>query len=212
MAQGVIGIVAARVKERTHRPVIAFALSGVDGEIKGSARSIPGLHIRDTLDLISNRNPGLILRFGGHAMAAGLTLREIDFERFQVIFAETVGAAVSEEDLKGVIISDGPLAAHELTLSLADALRSVVPWGQTLPEPLFDDEFVILNKRVVGQKHLKLSVQHVDGSAAIDAISFNTDIEDCPARGQTARLAFHLDVNHFRGKESLQLRVAKIGD
>ena len=210
--QGVIGIVAARVKERTHRPVIAFAPSGVDGEIKGSARSIPGLHIRDTLDLISNRNPGLILRFGGHAMAAGLTLREEDFERFQTAFSETVGASVSEEDLKGVIVSDGPLSAHELTLSLADALRSVVPWGQTLPEPLFDDEFVILNKRVVGQKHLKLSVQHADGSAAIDAIAFNTDIEDCPARGQTARLAFHLDVNFFRGQKTLQLRVAQIGN
>jgi len=209
--QGVIGIVAARVKERTHRPVIAFAPSGVNGEIKGSARSIPGLHIRDTLDLISSRHPGLILRFGGHAMAAGLTLREEDFERFQAAFAETVGASVSDDDLKGVIVSDGPLAAHDLTLSLADALRTAVPWGQALPEPLFDGEYVILERRVVGQKHLKLRVQHSEGSAPLDAIAFNTDIEDCPSPGASAQLAFHLDVNFFRGRENLQLRVAQIG-
>lgn len=210
--QGVIGVLAARIKERTHRPVIAFAPSGVDGEIKGSARSIPGLHIRDTLDLISNRHPGLILRFGGHAMAAGLTMFEDDFARFQSVFAETVGATVSEDDLRGVIVSDGPLAPHELTLSLADTLRGVVPWGQALPEPLFDGEFVILERRVVGQKHLKLRVQHSDGASAIDAIAFNTDIEDCPSPGGRARLAFHLDVNFFRGQETLQLRVVQIGN
>jgi single-stranded-DNA-specific exonuclease len=202
--QGVIGILAARIKERVHRPVIAFARSAA-GEIKGSARSIPGLHIRDALDAVAARQPQLIRKFGGHAMAAGLTLAEQDFTDFAAAFDTEVARHLAAEDLNGVLYSDGTLSGAELSLATAQALRDAGPWGQGFPEPLFDGQFAILEQRVVGARHLKLVVQPGAGESCIDAIAFNTG--PVPADCRHARLAFRLDVNEFRGQISPQLRV-----
>jgi len=202
--QGVIGILAARLKERLHRPVIAFARSG-DGEIKGSARSIPGLHIRDALDAVAARHPELIRKFGGHAMAAGLSLAEHDFAAFATAFDAEVSLHLGADDLDCVLYSDGALDGAELSLATAQALRDAGPWGQGFPEPLFDGEFAILEQRVVGERHLKLVVQGSADAVRIDAIAFNTGpvSPDC----RHARLAFRLDVNEYRGQVSPQLRV-----
>ena len=202
--QGVIGILAARIKERVHRPVIAFARSA-DGEIKGSARSIPGLHIRDALDAVASRHPELIRKFGGHAMAAGLTLAERDFAAFAEAFDAEVSRHLGADDLDCVLYSDGALEGGDLSLATAQALRDAGPWGQGFPEPLFDGEFAILEQRVVGARHLKLVLQAGCGTACIDAIAFNT--APVPADCRHAHLAFRLDVNEFRGQLSPQLRV-----
>ncbi|HUT41089.1 MAG TPA: single-stranded-DNA-specific exonuclease RecJ [Gammaproteobacteria bacterium] len=202
--QGVIGILAARIKERVHRPVIAFARSA-DGEIKGSARSIPGLHIRDALDAVASRHPELIRKFGGHAMAAGLTLAERDFAAFADAFDAEVSRHIGADDLDCVLYSDGMLEVGDLSLATAQVLRDAGPWGQGFPEPLFDGEFAILEQRVVGEHHLKLMVQAGGGTACIDAIAFNTG--PVPADCRHAHLAFRLDVNEFRGRLSPQLRV-----
>jgi len=201
--QGVIGILAARIKERLHRPVIAFARSG-DGEIKGSARSISGLHIRDALDAVAARHPELIRKFGGHAMAAGLSLAEHDFVAFAKAFDAEVSLHLGADDLDCVLYSDGALDGADLSLATAQALRDAGPWGQGFPEPLFDGEFAILEQRVVGERHLKLVVQG-DHAARIDAIAFNTG--PVPPGCRHARLAFRLDVNEYRGQVSPQLRV-----
>jgi single-stranded-DNA-specific exonuclease len=209
--QGVIGILAARIKERLHRPVIAFADAGVDGEgepqLKGSARSIAGLHIRDVLDTVATRNPGLISRFGGHAMAAGLSLRTRDYPQFCAAFAAEVTALLTEDDLQARILTDGEVRAEELTLSTAQLLRELGPWGQGFPEPSFDGEFEILQQRMLGAKHLKL-VLCPPGcrQQALDAIAFNVD----PALWATCNVArisavYRLDVNEYRGQRSLQL-------
>jgi single-stranded-DNA-specific exonuclease len=201
--QGVIGILAARIKERLHRPVIAFARSG-DGEIKGSARSIPGLHIRDALDAVAARHPELIRKFGGHAMAAGLSLAEHDFGAFAKAFDAEVSLHLGADDLDCVLYSDGALNGADLSLATAQVLRDAGPWGQGFPEPLFDGEFAILEQRVVGERHLKLVVQG-DHAARIDAIAFNTG--PVPPGCRHARMAFRLDVNEYRGQVSPQLRV-----
>jgi single-stranded-DNA-specific exonuclease len=209
--QGVIGILAARIKERLHRPVIAFADAGVDGEgepqLKGSARSIAGLHIRDVLDTVATRNPGLISRFGGHAMAAGLSLRTRDYPQFCAAFAAEVTALLTEDDLQARILTDGEVRAEELTLNTAQLLRELGPWGQGFPEPSFDGEFEILQQRMLGAKHLKL-VLCPPGcrQQALDAIAFNVD----PALWATCNVArisavYRLDVNEYRGQRSLQL-------
>ncbi|MGF1804961.1 single-stranded-DNA-specific exonuclease RecJ, partial [Aliivibrio sifiae] len=143
--QGVIGILASRIKEKYHRPVIAFA-DGGDGFIKGSCRSIPGFHMRDALDLIDTRNPGLILKFGGHAMAAGLTIKEVDYKKFSQAFDDVVRESVEEEALNGVVLSDGELTPEEFTLGTAEIIRAGGPWGQAFPEPIFDGEFKVLNQ------------------------------------------------------------------
>jgi single-stranded-DNA-specific exonuclease len=200
--QGVIGILAARIKERVHRPVIAFARSGAD-EIKGSARSIPGLHIRDALDAVAARHPALIRKFGGHAMAAGLTLAEADFAAFAAAFDAEVARHLDADALECVLVSDGTLEAADFCLDTAQALRDAGPWGQGFPEPLFDGEFAIIEQRVVGERHLKLVVRA--GDARLDAIAFNTG--PVPADCRHARLAYRLDVNEFRGQVSPQLRV-----
>lgn len=202
--QGVIGILAARIRERVHRPVIAFARSGAD-EIKGSARSIPGLHIRDALDAVAARHPALIRKFGGHAMAAGLTLAEADFAAFAAAFDAEVARHLGADDLECVLYSDGPLEAADFSLGTAQELRDAGPWGQGFPEPLFDGEFAILEQRVVGERHLKLVVRPGDGTGRLDAIAFNTG--PVPAGCRHARLAYRLDVNEFRGQVSPQLRV-----
>lgn len=202
--QGVIGILAGRIKERVHRPVIAFARSAGD-EIKGSARSIPGLHIRDALDAVAARHPELIRRFGGHAMAAGLTLAERDFPAFAAAFDAEVGRHLGADDLDCVLYSDGTLGGDDFSLATAQALRDAGPWGQGFPEPLFDGEFAILEQRVVGERHLKLVLQAGTDAARLDAIAFNT--APVPAGCRHAHLAFRLDVNEFRGRISPQLRI-----
>jgi len=205
--QGVIGILAARIKERYHRPVIAFASSGA-GELKGSARSVSGLHIRDALDAVATRHPGLITRFGGHAMAAGLTLVEENYPAFAEAFDEEVSRHLVRGELGGIIHSDGELAEQELSLEIARLLRDASPWGQGFPAPLFDGDFEIIGQRVVGERHLKLTLQPAGGCRQIDAIAFNTPV--LPAACASVHLAYRLDVNWFRGIESAQLVVEYI--
>ena len=204
--QGVIGILASRIKERFQRPVIAFA-DASDEEIKGSARSIPGLHIRDALDAVASANPGLLTKFGGHAMAAGMSLKKSDFPRFQKAFDDVVRKSLNADDLQAEILSDGELAGDEFSLSLAHTLREAGPWGQHFPEPVFDGEFYLVQQRIVGEKHLKL-VLAIDEARQqlVDAIAFNIDVKEWPNHtAEKIRLAYRLDVNEFRGRESVQL-------
>ncbi|TRN23037.1 single-stranded-DNA-specific exonuclease RecJ [Vibrio furnissii] len=209
--QGVIGILASRIKEQFHRPVIAFA-DGGDGLIKGSCRSIPGLHMRDALDKIDTQNPGIILKFGGHAMAAGLTIEEHNFERFSRLFDEVVRQDLDDALLKGVILTDGELAPEEFSMHVAEMLRAGGPWGQAFPEPVFDGEFKVLHQKLVGEKHLKLMLEPLHKghptNIMIDGIAFNVDLRRWPdASVKTVRLAYKLDINEFRGNQSLQLMV-----
>jgi len=208
--QGVIGILASRLKEQFHRPVIAFA-DGGDGTIKGSARSIPGLHMRDTLDRIDTQHPGLIKKFGGHAMAAGLTIDESEFERFARLFDTQVREAVNDDDLKGVLLSDGELSSRDLSIETAELIQAGGPWGQGFPEPQFDGTFKVLQQKLVGSKHLKLMVEHPDGGAMIDAIAFNIDVRRWPDPSvKQMRLVYRLDINEFRGNRSAQLIVSHL--
>lgn len=205
--QGVVGIVASRLKERFHRPVIAFAPAG-DGTLKGSGRSINGLHLRDVLERLDSQHPGLILKFGGHAMAAGLSLAEEQFPRFRDCFAQLVTEWLDDDALQGVIWSDGELGAQYLNVDTAEMLRNAGPWGQSFPEPMFDGEFKLLQQRLVGQKHLKLLLEPVNGGPLIDGIAFNIDLRQWPDPSiQRATLAYKLDVNEYRGQRSAQLLV-----
>lgn len=205
--QGVTGILAARLKERHHRPVIAFADAG-DGQLKGSARSVPGLHIRDALDAVAAANPGLISKFGGHAMAAGLTLARERLECFAEAFDARVREHLDEEDLQGLWVTDGELCREEFELELARQLRMAGPWGQQFPEPSFHGRFRLLEQRLVGERHLKLLLQTEDGAVSLDGIAFNVDLECWPNPNiRFADMAYRLDVNEFRGRESLQLMV-----
>ncbi|MGR1188119.1 single-stranded-DNA-specific exonuclease RecJ [Vibrio parahaemolyticus] len=212
--QGVIGILASRIKEKFHRPVIAFA-DGGEGTIKGSCRSIPGLHMRDALDFIDTQNPGLIIKFGGHAMAAGLTIKEQDFERFSRLFDEVVKKELDEAALKGVILTDGELKPEEFSMHIAEQLRAGGPFGQAFPEPIFDGEFKVLHQKLVGEKHLKLMLEPLykghPTNVMIDGIAFNVDLRRWPdASVKTVRLAYKLDVNEFCGNQSLQLMIDHI--
>jgi len=208
--QGVIGILASRVKEQLHRPVIAFAPGEEVGTVKGSARSIPGLHIRDVLDAVAASHPELISKFGGHAMAAGLSLPIENLAQFSQAFDEQVRKLVSDEDLQGVITSDGELAEKELNLDFAEKLRNAGPWGQGFPEPVFDGEFEIVSKKVLGDKHLKLMLRLPNSEGCIDAIAFNVTDEAWPATTKQVRLAYRLNVNEFNGRKSAQLMVEQI--
>jgi single-stranded-DNA-specific exonuclease len=201
--QGVIGILAARIKERYHRPVIVFA-EGQPGEVKGSARSIAGLHIRDTLALIDTTHPGLIAKFGGHAMAAGLTLQKSQLQTFIRVFEETVAQQLTEADLQHALLSDGELTEEDFTLQTAATLREAGPWGQAFPEPLFDDTFHVVEQRVVGDKHLKLRLKKMD--KLIEAVAFFIDTNVWPNhRCQKVRAAYRMDINEYKGKQNLQL-------
>lgn len=204
--QGVIGILASRIKERLHRPVIAFARSG-EGELKGSARSVSGLHIRDVLDAVATRHPGLLKKFGGHAMAAGLSLHEEDLPAFAQAFAEEVARHLNEDDLQKVLETDGELEEQYLNLETAGLLQYTCPWGQGFPEPVFDGRFEVVQQRVVGEKHLKLVLKPAGGRQIIDGIFFNA--EDTIAAGvpQQVHLAYQLDINHYQGNTSLQLLI-----
>jgi single-stranded-DNA-specific exonuclease len=212
--QGVIGILASRIKDSYHRPVIAFADAG-DGLLKGSCRSIPGLHMRDTLDLIDTRHPGLILKFGGHAMAAGLSIKASDFEHFSCQFDRVVRDNLDESALKGVLLSDGELLPEEFSMYTAETIRAGGPWGQAFPEPLFDGEFKVLDQKLVAEKHLKLMLEPIyQGHTThkmIDAIAFNVDVRRWPDRSvKTVHIVYKLDINEFRGNQSLQLIVDHI--
>ncbi|HGM6862898.1 TPA: single-stranded-DNA-specific exonuclease RecJ [Serratia rubidaea] len=205
--QGVVGILASRIKERFHRPVIAFAPAG-DGILKGSGRSIAGLHMRDALERLDTLNPGLMMKFGGHAMAAGLSLEEARFDEFRQRFGELVGEWLDPAMLEGVIWSDGELAMQELTLETAELLREGGPWGQAFPEPTFDGKFRILQQRLVGEKHLKLMVEPLGGGPLLDGIAFNVDTTLWPDSSvREVELAYKLDVNEFRGNRSVQLLI-----
>ena len=203
--QGVVGILASRLKERFHRPVIAFAPAG-DGTLKGSGRSVSGLHMRDALERIDSLCPGLILKFGGHAMAAGLSLEEARFDEFRQRFAELVGEWLDADALQGVIWSDGELAAQELTLPTAELLREAGPWGQAFPEPIFDGKFKLLQQRLVGERHLKVMIEPLGGGPLLDGIAFNIDTTLWPDPSvKHVELAYKLDVNEFRGNRNVQL-------
>lgn len=206
--QGVVGLLASRLREHYHRPAIAFAPAGDGGELKGSARSIPGLHMRDLLERINSRFPGLIAKFGGHAMAAGLTLDGAGFEAFRAAFEAEVGATVSRDTLNGVILTDGDLEAGDLTMDAARALRHAGPWGQGFPEPLFDGRFVIRERRIVGERHLKLRLAPSAAPALVlDGIAFNGVDRGWDACTGEVTVAYRLDINEFRGREGLQLRI-----
>lgn len=206
--QGVIGILASRMKERYHRPTIAFADAG-EGMLKGSARSVPGFHIRDALDAVAARHPGLISKFGGHAMAAGLSLPAANFGAFAAAFDAEVRRQLVEDDLTGRLLSDGSLSIEEFHLPLAKELRNAGPWGQHFPEPLFHGVFQLVQQRIVGERHLKLVLKSECGSLQLDGIAFNIDREQWPnPTVRWAELAYKLDVNEYRGQESVQLLVA----
>jgi len=205
--QGVIGIVAARVKEKTHRPVICFG-DADDDYIKGSARSIPGVHIRDVLDRVATKHPELITKFGGHAMAAGLTLLRKDFEAFNEAFVVAVQEVVDEDILQHKLMSDGELATTDFCLSTAALLRDSGPWGQHFPEPIFDGEFKVVTLRVLGEKHLKLTLEVTPG-LYVDAIAFNVpELIQKPMK--TIHAAYRLDVNEYRNEQKLQLLIEHI--
>ena len=208
--QGVIGILASRLKERYFRPTFAFADAG-DGLLKGSGRSVPGFHIRDALSVVAAQHPDLIAKYGGHAMAAGLTLPAANFEVFSHAFDEEVRRQLREEDLTGRLLSDGSLAVEEFHLELARALRNAGPWGQHFPEPLFHGVFQLVEQRIVGERHLKVVLKTECGSVKLDGIAFGIDREVWP--NPTIRwveLAYKLDLNEFRGNETVQLMIAHI--
>jgi single-stranded-DNA-specific exonuclease len=208
--QGVVGLVAGRIKDRLHRPVIAFARAE-DGSLRGSARSVAGINIRDALDSVATRHPGLIGKFGGHAMAAGMTLAESDLERFRAAFAAEIAVRADPDALTGIVHSDGELLGSELSVDTARILRAGGPWGQAFPEPVFDGEFMIREARVVGGKHLKLRLEPLaaDSALSIEAIAFGYIggmTEDAGVRpGRVLRVAYRLEVNEYRGAESAQL-------
>ncbi|MCE9890003.1 single-stranded-DNA-specific exonuclease RecJ [Kluyvera intermedia] len=208
--QGVVGILASRIKERFHRPVIAFAPAG-NGQLKGSGRSIQGLHMRDALERLDTLYPGLMLKFGGHAMAAGLSLEEARFDEFQRYFGELVTEWLDPALLQGEILSDGELSPQEMTIEMAQMLREAGPWGQMFPEPLFDGRFRLLQQRLVGERHLKVMVEPVGGGPLLDGIAFNVDTAIWPDNGvREVTLAYRLDINEYRGNRSLQLIIENL--
>ena len=207
---GVVGILASRVKDRVHRPVAAFA-PDADGEhLKGSVRSIPGVHVRDLLDTVATRNPGVIERFGGHAMAAGLTIRRAMFDRFRTAFADEADRVTPAELREAVMLTDGEIPGSDLNLDLARAIRDAAPWGQGFPEPVFDGVFGIAGERLVGGRHTKLGLRPPGTERVLDAIAFNRAPPlAANARGE-AQLAYRFVVNAFRGEERPELIVEEI--
>ena len=211
--QGVVGILASRVKEKFNRPVIAFADANDSGnEIKGSARSIKGFHIRDALDVVASSNPGMISKFGGHAMAAGLSLEKDKLQDFTEAFQKQAALLLNEELLQVQILSDGEIEQSEFSMEAAAALIKAGPWGQEFPEPVFDGKFKVIQQRRVGENHLKLVLApELASQQTIDAIAFNIDKQDWPAPEMTdIEIAYRLDINEFRGNQTLQLMVEHI--
>jgi len=204
--QGIVGLVAARIRERVHRPVIAFAEAS-EGLLKGSGRSIPGLHIRDALARVNSLNPDLIDKFGGHAMAAGLSLPKENLETFSAAFDGVVRSRLAAEQLEPIIYSDGELEAAEFNLEIAELLRKCGPWGQAFPEPVFDGRFEILQQRVLKDCHLKYELALENSAQKLAAIVFNINPEEWPGPGEPLHIAFSLDVNCFRNSRSVQLLI-----
>ncbi len=209
---GVVGLVAARMKDRLHRPVVAFAPATED-ELRGSARSIAGLHVRDVLEAVASRHPGLIERFGGHAMAAGLSLKRVSLARFADAFADEVGRQLSPAQMQNVLETDGALAAHEISLETALAIESGGPWGQAFPEPLFDGEFDIVESRAVGDRHLKLWLRAAPATPPVEGIAFGY-FDDAgtrrPAAGARLTLAYRLKSSSFGGTPHAELLVEHV--
>jgi single-stranded-DNA-specific exonuclease len=206
--QGVVGIVAARLRERYHRPTIVFADAG-DEELKGSGRSIPGVHIRDVLDHVATLHPDLIGKFGGHAMAAGLSLSRQNLDQFQEAFDSAVAVALGHVPPEPVVMTDGELALDELTLDSAEMIAAGGPWGQHFPEPVFEGCFALLGQRLLKDKHLKLSLEA--GGSTFEAIAFNIDRELWPdEQVKRVRIAYQPDINTFRGERRLQLMVRNL--
>lgn len=204
--QGVIGIVAARIKEKYFRPTIAFANAG-NNELKGSARSIQGVHIRDVLDTVAAKHPDIISKFGGHAMAAGLSLDKNKYEQFVDAFNQVLSDWVDQDDLRQEILSDGELSDDHFNLITAKSLRDSGPWGQGFPVPVFDGEFKVLDYRIVGEHHLKLTLQPKNGEHSLAAIAFNYANYKWNNRASVVHAAYELDVNYFRGIETPQLLI-----
>lgn len=208
--QGIVGLVASRIKDRVHRPTVVFAPEQQGLEVlKGSARSIPGLHIRDVLAHIDSLHPGMITAFGGHAMAAGLTLPAPHLARFGAALEQSVKWFLQGEAPSEIILTDGELPAEALELGFAQMLRDLGPWGQRFPEPVFEGSFEVISRQVVGGAHLKMVLRPLDGTRPVDAIAFGRLPEHLPESGM-ARLLYRLDINHFRGECSCQLLVERI--
>jgi single-stranded-DNA-specific exonuclease len=208
--QGIVGLVASRIKDAVHRPVLAFAPESTGSDVlKGSARSVKGLHIRDVLARIDAQHPGMMLAFGGHAMAAGLTLPAENLEPFGQALNESIEFILQGAELNNEMLTDGDLSAADIDLSFAEQLRKLGPWGQHFPEPLFEGQFVVEEQRVVGGSHLKMMLRPVDGHHSIDAIAFGCLPEDLPD-SDTVSLVYKLDVNHFRGHKTCQIVVEQI--
>lgn len=211
--QGVIGILAARIKDRLHRPVIAFAPSD-QGEIKGSARSIAGVHIRDVLSEIAAAHPHILSKFGGHAMAAGLTINMHDYPHFALLFAETVAAKLDKVELEQQILSDGELDPGRITLEFAEMLQQASIWGQAFPEPMFDGVFEVVQCRIVGRQHLKFVLRLPFSDILLDAIAFFADQPEAWLGSRKINAVYKLDVNEYRDQRSIQLQmqyIEKIG-
>lgn len=208
--QGVVGLVASRIKERTHRPVLALAPGDGENQWKGSARSVEGLHIRDVLARLDALHPGLMTKFGGHAMAAGLSVESKNLEKFKTALRQVTEEMTAGRDWSHVLWTDGSLTANEFTMELAEQLRQSTPWGQGFPEPVFDGEFEVIEAKVVGDTHAKLRLRPIDGQQQIDGICFGyIDTHDALPTG-TIRAAYRLDVNEFRERLSLQLMIQEI--
>ena len=205
--QGVIGILASRIKDRLHRPVIAFA-PGESGEIKGSARSITGVHIRDVLSEIAAAHPQMLNKFGGHAMAAGLSLKLQDYPHFALLFSETVASKLEQIDLQQKVWTDGQLDEQHLTQTFAEQLQQAAIWGQAFPEPLFDGVFEIIQCRIVGQQHLKMVLRLPFSSLLIDAIAFFVDKPEAWLGCRKINAVYKLDINEYRNQRSLQLQLS----
>jgi single-stranded-DNA-specific exonuclease len=204
--QGVVGLIAARVRERCHRPSIAFARES-DTLLKGSARSIQGVHVRDLLEAVHAADPDVMVKFGGHAMAAGLTIAETHYASFRQLVSEQLERLYPSADFSGAIVSDGGLPGRALNLDFARSLREAGPWGAGFPEPVWSGDFEVVEQRTVGETHLKLRVRPADGGNVVDAIAFN---QAGPAWRGVVQLAYRLDVNEYRGFESAQLVVEQI--
>jgi single-stranded-DNA-specific exonuclease len=221
--QGVIGLLASRIKEKLYRPVIAFApaqdglsdaeMANGEFELKGSGRSIPGFHLRDALDLVAKKIPHVLSKFGGHAMAAGLSIKQKHLAEFEAAFEQVSKTLLTPELLVNQVVTDGAPAAQDFSINLARQLRFMAPWGQNFPEPLFDDTFTVINHRLLGadKNHLKLTLQVPNSHLAVDAILFGIERHGItPAmvvNMQRAHIVFEMDVNEFRGQENVQLIV-----
>jgi len=206
--QGIVGIIAARIRERYFRPCIIFA-PGTGGEIKGSGRSIPGIHMRDVIDRVATSSTGLVEKFGGHAMAAGLSLKTEDFADFETAVTKVVSSEVNPSVFNEALLSDGALEPESFSLAVAEELSQRIPWGQAFPAPVFDDVFEVVERRVLKGAHLKYMLRKEGQSGALSAIAFNIDVEQWPEIGEKAHFLYQLSVNEFNGQRSLQIMIQR---